>query len=395
MAAGATSSSPPCPVFKQPQPVNPNSLPFFSRISEDILVNVFARLEQDPRDLARLACVCRRFKNVIRTNCWRHQCMRVVPTVVNELMSQQLQKRDLLGEPPGGWGSLQKILVCCPGLQHAGVMLESWDFGLDRELGSSDEYYPQYQSEPSRGFDSVVSSDLSTSVGKEQVPSEPAIESVTTLGFKRKKMIEFGEEGTRADGPIKHMKQGGLHYHNKVMQDHRILSSYRRIEPVSHQGAAGLHQPPVNKLLEETSGNGEYDCNDNHKGAHLAKGSWSLTREQGNKLLASRFRDDSLFICDWPGCCHQGEKRVYKLFRGIFKNFKQSHVWRNLKDQGCRHTNLSCAFCSSRKTFDMVTSFCLRRSFEYHEDGEPVVRAYVCENGHVAGAWTDRPLYNM
>jgi hypothetical protein len=112
-------------------------------------------------------------------------------------------------------------------------------------------------------------------------------------------------------------------------------------------------------------------------------------------VYIGRFRDDSLFICDWPGCCHQGEKRVYKLFRGIFKNFKQSHVWRNLKDQGSKHTDLSCAFCASRKTYDMVTSFCLRRSFEYHEDGEPVVRAYVCENGHVAGAWTDRPLYNM
>nr|XP_024390501.1 phytochrome A-associated F-box protein-like [Physcomitrium patens] len=164
--------------------------------------------------------------------------------------------------------------------------------------------------------------------------------------------------------------------------------SYRRIDPA-------CHGPPVHNVLEETHGKSEVYCYANNKGAHLAKGSWSLTREQGNKLLASRFREDSLFICDWPGCCHQGEKRVYKLFRGIFKNFKQSHVWRNLKDQGCRHTDLSCAFCASQKTFDIVTSFCLCRSFEYYEDGEPVIRAYVCENGHVAGAWTDRPLYNL
>jgi len=60
-----------------------------------------------------------------------------------------------------------------------------------------------------------------------------------------------------------------------------------------------------------------------------------------------------------------------------------------------KKSELSCAFCSSFSTWDMVTTFCLRRSLEYHEDGEPVVRAYVCENGHVAGAWTDRPVYNL
>lgn len=110
--------------------------------------------------------------------------------------------------------------------------------------------------------------------------------------------------------------------------------------------------------------------------------------------LNYRFRSDSLYICDWPGCAHQGQKRVYNLFRGIFKNFQHSHVFRNLKDLKAKRTEIRCAFCSEG-TYDMVTSFCLRRSFEYHEDGEPVIRAYVCESGHVVGAWTDRPLYNM
>ena len=113
------------------------------------------------------------------------------------------------------------------------------------------------------------------------------------------------------------------------------------------------------------------------------------------RVLAGRFRDDTLYICNWPGCVHPGEKRSYKLLRGIFKNFKQSHVWRNLKDQRAKTSNLPCAFCSSLNTYDMASTFCLRNTFEYHEDGEPVVRAYVCENGHVAGAWTDPPLYNM
>lgn len=133
-------------------------------------MNVFARLEPDPRDLARLACVCRRFKNVVRISCWRHQCIRVVPTVVSELMSQHQQNRDLLGEPPGGWGSLQKLLVCCPGLRHAGVLLESWDFGLERELGISEEFYVvKSPSESShQGIDSVISSELSSAVGKDR-----------------------------------------------------------------------------------------------------------------------------------------------------------------------------------------------------------------------------------
>lgn len=292
MAAGATSSSPPCPVFKQPQPVNPNSLPFFSRISEDILVNVFARLEQDPRDLARLACVCRRFKSVIRTNCWRHQCMRIVPTVVSELMSQQQKNRDLVGEPPGGWGSLQKLLVCCPGLRHAGVLLESWDFGLERELGSSDEYYvPKRLSDPSQGIESVTASKPLSVGGKEQVPPAALNGSVINSGLKRKKMKEPGEELTKSEGPVKHMKQGGLHYYNKVMQDHRIVSSYRRTQPAGHdsnQRATELHQSSGEEPLEEMLIDGEPGCNNNHERAHLAKGSWSLTREQGNKLLASR-----------------------------------------------------------------------------------------------------------
>ncbi|KAF3504403.1 hypothetical protein F2Q69_00039505 [Brassica cretica] len=52
-----------------------------------------------------------------------------------------------------------------------------------------------------------------------------------------------------------------------------------------------------------------------------------------------------------------------------------------------------CAFCECDETWDMHSSFCLRRVFGFHDDGEPVVRAYVCENGHVSGAWTALPLY--
>lgn len=128
-------------------------------------------------------------------------------------------------------------------------------------------------------------------------------------------------------------------------------------------------------------------------GSHLAWGGRDLSREQGNKLLASRFRGDCLYICGWPGCVHTDEKRNYMLFRGIFKNFKESRVWRTLSDGDRNKVDLKCAFCSCKHTWDLHSAFCLRRSFGFHDDGDPVVRAYVCENGHVSGAWTDWPLY--
>ncbi|CAA0832024.1 Phytochrome A-associated F-box protein [Striga hermonthica] len=127
--------------------------------------------------------------------------------------------------------------------------------------------------------------------------------------------------------------------------------------------------------------------------SHLADGIWNLSREQGNKLLASRFKDDCLYICDWPGCIHVEEKRNYMLFRGIFKDFKQSRVWRTINEGGRIKIDLHCAFCSCNQTWDLHSSFCLRRHFGFHDDGEPFVRAYVCENGHVSGAWTNWPLY--
>ncbi|EFJ07619.1 hypothetical protein SELMODRAFT_133264 [Selaginella moellendorffii] len=259
-----------------------------SRLSEDLLVNIFSRMEEDPRHLAVLACVCRRFGYVIRSFCWRNQCMRALPTIVPEVLEHgqaRQDHQDQLGEPAGGWATLFRILVCCPGLDSAGVLLDSWDFGLERELAGGDD---------------------------------------------------------------DHTRNG---------DEHR---SKKRIKLV---GA----------------------------GPHVASGSPTFSRELGNKLLASRFRTDSLYLCDWPGCVHSEERRKYKLFRGIFKDFKASQVCRNLRDLKAKKTGESCAFCLAPSMWDMVTSFCLRRSLEYHDDGEPVVRAYVCENGHVCGAWTDQP----
>ncbi len=343
-------------VFKQPQPVNPNSLPFFSRISEDILVNVLSRLEDDPRDLARLACVCRRFTNVIRTSCWRHQCMRVLPTVVSELMQSSSQP-ELLGEPPCGWGSLQKLLVCCPGLRHAGVLLDCFDFGLERAIGKSDDYQIVRKedlkadaSAPSDGrLGSAVGNDVDPHVDgkfeseKSDVMIKPegsgvlmenkeikmensdveALASSSAAGASgalcqyenfdlKAKAVEVyhhpdaekpllskrKKTEVNPEGPVKQMKKGGLHYHNKMMKDSKIMGSYLR-----QQAAAGEDRgvvlrtqrsiewhPSPDKCGDESSGRMTIDSNTNcnHEDPHLAKGIRMLTREQGNKLLASR-----------------------------------------------------------------------------------------------------------
>ncbi|KAG0578872.1 hypothetical protein KC19_4G056000 [Ceratodon purpureus] len=480
IGVGVMATPPACKseqsVFKEPRPVNPNSLPFFSRIVEDIIVNIFGRLEDDPRDLARLACVCRRFRGVIKTSCYKRQCMRVVPSIVSELM-QSSSRQDVLVEPPGGWEALQKVLVCCPGLSHAGVLLNCWDYGLEREIGRSDDFelvrrddLPEVgltiEAEDVHDTTGAVNSGLDVIVNEQEksgddllqiLISENLQENVTnpeaTSGAHSQQDMENNVDyqcGTRerkdrvdtpcssscsnlssdseadadgrkssilgkekevlvGDGPIKQMKTGDIHYHGKVMKEPKYHGSYRRLDRDSAERGRSP-SPRIRERRGSRSRSGSRERSGSSSGGkrgnylerrinheeepHLAKGTWTLTREQGNKLLASRFRSDSLYICEWPGCTHQGERRMYKLFRGIFKNFKHSHVFRNLKDLKAKRTEIRCAFCSE-ETYDMVTSFCLRRSFEYHDDGEPVIRAYVCENGHVAGAWTDRPLYNL
>ncbi|KAK7392316.1 hypothetical protein VNO78_20750 [Psophocarpus tetragonolobus] len=217
----------------------------FAALSDDMVLSIFAKLEDDPRHWARVASVCSRFFYLIRHFCWKNKCWETFPT--------------LIGDSPSTWSSLLKLAVCCPGLHHAGV------------------------------------------------PALP-------------------------------------------------------------------------------------DCP--RRSPHLASGNWDLRREQGCKLLARQFRDDCLLICDWPGCVHSHEKRNYMLFRGVFRNFKATGVWRTIIDDKRRMVDIHCAFCSSPHTWDLHSAFCLRRGFGYHLDGEPVVRAYVCQNGHVSGAWTHVPLFS-
>ncbi|KAF8409750.1 hypothetical protein HHK36_005829 [Tetracentron sinense] len=208
---------------------------------DDVVLNIFLKLEDDARNWARLTCICTKFSALLRNVCWKNKYSQTIPSVVSDLLSSSFAT--VTADPPGGWAALHKLSVCCPGFLHGGLVSEE-------------------------------------------------------------------------DGEKVVVKLGG---------DISVCKKRR-------------------KTCGSITG-------------HLASGVWNLSREQGNKLLASRFRGDCLYICDWPGCLHTQKGGDYMLFRGIFKNFKQSQV------------------------------------FGYHYDGEPVVRAYVCENGHVSGAWTVRPIY--
>ncbi|GMI69435.1 EMPFINDLICHER IM DUNKELROTEN LICHT 1 [Hibiscus trionum] len=299
----------------------------FSELSDDVVLNIFSKLEDDPKSWACLACVCTKFSSLILNTCFKQKCSKTIPSICADLLSSS-------SVLPGGWASLHKLSVCCPGLHHAGVLLEHSNFGFERDIG----------------------------LGAVHQASAPSSEP-------------YSRRVERNSNPNPELDVPGS-------DSCWFLFDDLQYDTVSNASKTG-REFSVRKRRKKSR----------PLRSHLADGVWNLSREQGNKLLASRFRGDCLYICDWPGCIHTEEKRDYMLFRGIFKNFKESRVWRTINEGNRRKTNLNCAFCSCKQTWDLHSAFCLRRVFGYHDDGEPVVRAYVCENGHVSGAWTDLPLY--
>nr|DAD33286.1 TPA_asm: hypothetical protein HUJ06_012137 [Nelumbo nucifera] len=322
----------------------------FWSLSDDVILNIFFKLQDDPRNWARLACVCTKFTALVRNVCCKNKCTETIPSVVADLLSAPVVSSD----PPGGWAALHKLSVCCPGLLHAGVLLENSDFGLERELGPDENYQ---KAGPARVPD-VSPTPPSSSLGDPSVGASLHSDDSWSL-FDDLYFDTIYDASESNDGPAFMDESDNVLV--KVGSDFFISEKTEKYSSV---------------------------------GSHLATGVWNLSREQGNKLLASRFRKDCLYICDWPGCVHTEEKRNYMLFRGIFKNFKRSRVWRTINDGKRSRIPLDCAFCACKETWDLHSAFCLRGVFGYHDDGEPVVRAYVCENGHVSGAWTDRPMFS-
>lgn len=331
----------------------------FLKLSDDVVLNIFFKLEDDPRHLARLACVCTKFSSLIRNVCWKMRCTQNFPSFISDLLAGSSTP------PPGGWSSLHKLGVCCPGLHLSGVLLESSDFGLERELGPDENYHRDHESSITFAQDDVDHAMIPSSTPIESQDNN--VESVIPEPDCSWSLFDDLYFDTLYNAS-EHQE-----HHSEMEEDEAGSDAVVKV---------GCEVPVCKKRRVCRS-----------LRSHLASSVWNLCREQGNKLLASRFRGDCLYICDWPGCVHMEEKRNYMLFRGIFKDFKQSRVWRTIND-GKRNTmDLNCAFCSCEKTWDLHSAFCLKRVFGFHDDGEPVVRAYVCENGHVSGAWTDWPLY--
>lgn len=322
----------------------------FTKLSDDVVLKIFGKLEDDPRNWARLACVCTKFSSLVRNVCWKNKCLAAIPSTIADLLSAA-------SDPPGGWASVHKLAVCCPGLVHAGVLLENSDFGLEREIGPEDSYR---RSSSSQTLDHPSSSQTNTEDSK-----------------------KTGNSASDCSWSLFDDLYYDTVYHSSEAQIQQDDSAQIGDEVVIERGVFKSENRECVKRRRI--------CRPMR--SHLASGVWNLSREQGNKLLHSRFRRDYLYICDWPGCVHIEEKRNYMLFRGVFKDFKGSQVWRTIRDGNRSKIDLNCAFCSCHETWDLHSAFCLRPGFGYHDDGEPVVRAYVCENGHVSGAWTDLPLY--
>lgn len=332
----------------------------FSYLSDDVVLNIFFKLVDDPRNWSRLACVCTKFSLLIRTICWKNKCHQSIPAVVSDLLPPNASMTSTFS-PPGGWASLHKLAVCCPGLIHSGVLLENSDFGLERDLGPDENYQESklYQ------------------VGKSQ--SNPSCSTAVDDG-KTKEANVAVHSSDCSWSLYDDLYLDTVYNHPSKSQDQAEVCDEDAKGDDIVTPACDLAVCKKRKICRSVA-------------AHLASEVWNFSREQGNKLLASRFRGDCLYICDWPGCVHTEEKRNYMLFRGVFKNFKKSRVWRTINDGNRSKIDLNCAFCPSKDVWDLHSAFCLRPAYGFHDDGEPVVRAYVCANGHVSGAWTDWPLY--
>ncbi|CAL5094543.1 unnamed protein product [Urochloa decumbens] len=363
-----------------------------SSLADDVLLQILGRLEGDPRDWARASCASPRLAALLRAAC-------LPPRLTRELPAELLPAPPPDGAP-AAWAALHKLSVCCPGLLRAGVLLEPTDdFGLELDIGPD---------VPIRAL--APAGDASAAEGLE----------ATATSRDRSGDVAVARCGAGGSSDAAWSLYDDLYLDaaydcsSEPQIPAAVAAAPAPLDPASPRAA-----PAIREAVEEeeeanpTAANasscggggvvrrGVVAGSRRHPrrwlgtvGAHLATGSWTLSREQGNKLLASRFRGDQLYLCDWPGCVHAEERRKYMVFRGVFHNFARSQVRRALRDTRRPTVAVECAFCGCKEAWDLYAAFCLRSFYGYHDDGEPVVRAYVCENGHVAGAWTERPLYS-
>eukprot|EP00243_Klebsormidium_subtile_P003859 TRINITY_DN17489_c0_g1_i1.p3 TRINITY_DN17489_c0_g1~~TRINITY_DN17489_c0_g1_i1.p3 ORF type:complete len:111 (+),score=6.52 TRINITY_DN17489_c0_g1_i1:326-658(+) len=80
-------------------------------LSADLLCSIFSRVGPVPQDLVPVSSVCRKWDAVMRCSTWKALCREYAPTLCTALGYGDLDA----GVPPGGWASLYKLLVYCPG----------------------------------------------------------------------------------------------------------------------------------------------------------------------------------------------------------------------------------------------------------------------------------------
>jgi hypothetical protein len=311
-----------------------------SALADDVLLQILGRLEGDPRDWARASCASPRLAALLRAACLPPRLSRALPA-------------ELLPAPPpdgtpAAWAALHKLSVCCPGLLCAGVLLEPTDdFGLELDIGP----------------------DIPIRAPAGDAGAGASVEGLEATATSRDRTAGAGDSADAAWSL----------YDDLYLDAAYDCSSEPQIPPAA---AAPDPAPATNAASCSVARRGVVAGSRRRPRrwlgtvvAHLASGSWTLSREQGNKLLASRFRGDQLYLCDWPGCVHAEERRKYMVFRGVFRNFARSQVRRALRDTRRPTVAVGCAFCASREAWDLYSAFCLRGFFGYHDDGEPVVRA--------------------
>ncbi|CAN1128506.1 Phytochrome A-associated F-box protein, partial [Linum perenne] len=175
---------------------------------------------------------------------------------------------------PGGWSALYKLVLCCTSLLLSGVLLEHSDFGLDLDLGP-DENFPW----PSGSGLLQSRQDSSSSDVVDRVDCSWSL--FDDLYFDSVYNVEPAEAREVVD----------------VDDSNTVTSTGKdEVTAVVKRGTK-VPQPRKRRRI----------CRSMR--SHLASKVWNLSREQRNKLLASRFRDDYLYICDWLGCVHVEEKR--------------------------------------------------------------------------------------
>ncbi|KAL0005939.1 hypothetical protein SO802_013500 [Lithocarpus litseifolius] len=89
----------------------------FAKLSDDVSLNIFFKLEDDPQNWARVACVSTKFSSLIRTVRWHNKCTTTIPFVVSDLLSARW-----LGRP----SQTRRVLPWLPPLRCHPQKLRFW-----------------------------------------------------------------------------------------------------------------------------------------------------------------------------------------------------------------------------------------------------------------------------